>query len=177
MTITRVLAVAVAFASVVLGLAGPARADEMMEGVYTYVQPDGLVAKWTIFPICVPTVGDLRNNLELPVACTLHVSPTPATELLGGDARLTGGLWTYTNNRKEGLTCADGSTAPVVQTFKFDANTLTGTRSVINSNACSNTVAAKIVDVPFTLRYEGPLTIPVDRYPLYCDPVGLKRCR
>ncbi len=45
-----------------------------MEGIYTYTQGD-VVAEWTIYPICVPTVGDLRDNLELPVACTLHVAP------------------------------------------------------------------------------------------------------
>ena len=74
MTIARVLAVAAAFASVVLGFASPARADQLMQGIYTYTQGD-VVAEWTIYPTCVPTVGDLRDNLELPVACTLHVAP------------------------------------------------------------------------------------------------------
>ena len=67
-----VLAVATAFASVALGFAGPARADQVMQGVYTYTQGD-VAREWTIYPICVPTVGDLRDNMELPVACRLHV--------------------------------------------------------------------------------------------------------
>ena len=149
----------------------------MMEGVYTYTQQNGLAAEWTVFPICVPTVGDLRENLELPVACTLHVAPVPTTDLIGGDARLTGGLWTYANNKKDGLRCEDGSTSPIQETYKFDGNTLTGTRSVINSKACSGAVAAKIVNYPFTLAYKEPLSFPIQRYPLYCDPGGLRRCR
>ena len=40
MTIARVLAVAAAFASVVLGFASPARADQLMQGIYTYTQGD-----------------------------------------------------------------------------------------------------------------------------------------
>ena len=47
----------------------------MPEGVYN-VNIDGQAATtWEIFPICVPTVGDLREPLLLPVACTLKVTP------------------------------------------------------------------------------------------------------
>lgn len=147
-----------------------------MERVYNYVQQDGVAAEWTIYPTCVPTVGDLRDNLELPVACTLHVAPIPATVLVGGDARLTGGLWTFSTNKKDGLTCADGSTAPIQEVYKFDDAAMSGTRSVINNDVCNGTVAAKIVKYPFTLAYNRPLPTPVDQYPLYCEPGGLKRC-
>jgi hypothetical protein len=173
MTIARVLAVAAAFAGVVLGFASPARADQVMEGIYTYTQGD-VVAEWTVYPICVPTVGDLRVNLELPVACTLHVSARPATKASGGDARLTGGLWVYSKNTQDGLQCADGSTAPLQETYKFDDLTMTGTRSVIHNDVCG--LPADITNYPFTLAYKQPLPMPVDRYPLYCEPGGLKRC-
>ena len=173
MTIARVLAVAAAFASVVLGFASPARADQVMEGIYTYTQGD-VVAEWTVYPICVPTVGDLRVNLELPVACTLHVSARPATKASSGDARLAGGLWVYSKNTQDGLQCADGSTAPLQETYKFDDLTMTGTRSVIHNDVCG--LPADITNYPFTLAYKAPLPIPVDRYPLYCEPGGLKRC-
>ena len=177
MTITRMLAVAssmaAAFSSVVLGFASPARADQVMEGIYTYTQGD-VHAEWTIYPICVPTVGDLRDNLELPVACTLHVAPTPVTVVNGGDARLTGGVWVFSTNKKDGLNCADGSTAPIQETYKFDDLTMSGTRSVIDNDVCG--LPAGIKNYPFTLAFKAPLPIPVDRYPLYCEPGGLKRC-
>ena len=66
-------------------------------------------------------VGDLRVPLELPVACTMHVvsatskKTTPELESLnwGGDAHLTGGLWTILVNRSDGFQCPDGSGTPV----------------------------------------------------------------
>jgi hypothetical protein len=173
MTIARVLAVAVAVASAVLGFASPARADQVMQGIYTYTQGD-IVAEWTIYPICVPTVGDLRVNLELPVACTLHVAPKPSTVVNGGDARLTGGVWMFSTPKDAGLKCPDGSSAPIRETYEFDDLTMTGTRSVANNDVCG--LPANIVNYPFTLAYKEPLPIPVDRYPLYCEPGGLKRC-
>jgi hypothetical protein len=173
MTITRLLAVAAAFASLVLGFASPARADQVMEGIYTYTQGD-LVAEWTIYPTCVPTVGDLRVNLELPVACTLHVSPNPSYVLNPGAARLTGGQWMYTVTKMDGFKCPDGGTAPVVDMYKFDDLTMTGTHSISHSDVCG--VPAGIDVYPFTLAYKGPQSMPVDRYPLYCEPGGLRRC-
>lgn len=173
MTIARVLAVAAAFASVVLGFASPARADQVMQGIYTYTQGD-VVAEWTIYPSCVPTVGDLRNNLELPVACRLHVAAVPVTLVTGGDARLTGGVWQYTTSVADGMTCPDGSTAPIQEAYEFDDLTMTGTRSVIHNDVCG--LPASITNLPFTLAYNRALPIPVEQYPLYCEPGGLKRC-
>ena len=172
---SAVLAAAAVVAGGLIGFASPARADQVMQGIYTYTQGD-VVAEWTIYPSCVPTVGDLRVNLELPVACRLHVAPTPATQVNGGDARLTGGVWMFSTSKKDGMTCPDGSSAPIQETYEFDDLTMTGKRSVINNNVCNGEVAAKIVDHPFTLTFNRPLPIPVDQYPLYCEPGGLRRC-
>jgi hypothetical protein len=168
-----VLAVAAALASVALGFASPARADQVMQGVYTYTQGD-VVAEWTIYPSCVPTVGDLRVNLDLPVACRLHVAGVPVTLVNSGDARLTNGLWQFTTSIHDGMTCPDGSTAPLQEVYKFDDLTMTGTRSVIHNDVCG--LPASIVNIPFTLAFKGPLPIPVEQYPLYCEPGGLRRC-
>jgi hypothetical protein len=173
MSITRALAVATAFASVAIGFAGPAQADQVMEGIYTYTQGD-VHAEWTIYPSCVPTVGDLRDNLELPVACRLHVAPAPVTAVNGGDARLTGGVWEFSTNKKDGLDCPDGSTAPIQETYKFDDATMTGTRSVMHNAVCG--LQPALINLPFTLAYSRPLPIPVEQDPLYCEPGGLKRC-
>lgn len=175
MTIARVLAVAAVLAGSSVGFAGPAGADQVMQGVYAYTQGD-VHAEWTIFPSCVPTVGDLRDNLELPVACRLHVTGSPSALVAGGDARQSGGQWEFSTTLPEGLTCPDGSTAAVQETYRFDDVALTGTRSVSNAMACGNTVPPNLVKYPFTLAYEEPLPIPVDQYPLYCEPGGLKRC-
>jgi hypothetical protein len=175
MTIARVLAVAAILTTSALGFAGPANAEQVMQGIYSYDQGD-LHAEWTIYPSCVPTVGDLRENLELPVACRLHVAPSSA-KVSGGDARLTGGRWAFSTNIKDGMTCPDGSRAPVQESYEFDDVTMTGTRSVSNNSVCGGQVPAKIVVSPFTLAFARPLPIPVQQYPLYCDPGGLKRCR
>jgi hypothetical protein len=175
MTIARMLAAAAVLTSSALGFAGHANADQVMQGVYDYNQGD-VHATWTIYPSCVPTVGDLRDNLDLPVACRLHVSPTPTSLVSGGDARLTGGVWEFSTNLKEGLTCPDGSSAPVQETYRFDDATMAGTRSVSNTAVCNGAVPAKLVDYPFTLAFNGPLPIPVQQDPLYCEPGGLKRC-
>jgi hypothetical protein len=33
-----------------------------------------------------------------------------------------------------------------------------------------------MVKVPLTLTFKQPLAIPVDQYPLICEPGGLRRC-
>ena len=72
-TIARVLGTAVVVVGGALATASPSSADQTMEGFYTFNTPGQPTAEWTIYPICVPTVGDLREPLELPVACTLKL--------------------------------------------------------------------------------------------------------
>jgi hypothetical protein len=148
MSITRTLAATfvalIAFAAASMGVAGPAHADQLLEGIYNY-QQDGIVpTTWTIYPSCVPTVGDLRDNLELPVACRLHVAPTPSTQVNGGDARLTGDKWMFSSTKLNGFSCPDGGTAPIQEVYTFDDATMTGTREVINNDVCDGKVAANI---------------------------------
>jgi hypothetical protein len=182
-TIARVLGVAVVLASTALGTASPSSADQVMEGIYTFNTDGSPPAEWTIYPICVPTVGDLREPLELPVACTLKiVSATPGKYTFelnnlnwGGDAKLTGGQWALTTNKADGFQCADGSTAPSVDTYKFDDATLTGTHTSLHTAVCG--AAPGMTKAPFTLAFARPLPIPVDRYPLVCEPAGNRLCR
>ena len=73
MRITRALAgaalaVGLSTAAVPTGVIGTAHANDVMQGIYTYTQGD-IVAEWTIYPSCVPVVGDLRNNMELIFIC------------------------------------------------------------------------------------------------------------
>lgn len=175
MHIIRLLAIAIVGSAALVGNAGGiAKADQTMQGVYTYRQGD-VVAEWTIYPSCVPTVGDLRDNLELPVACRLHVAWNPSV-LNSSDARLTSNTWAFSVNHTDGLRCPDGTTDKIIENFTFDDVTLTGNRQVTNGPACNGTIEPNLVNSPFTLTFKNPLPIPVEQYPLYCEPGGLKRC-
>ncbi|BBY15287.1 hypothetical protein [Mycolicibacterium litorale] len=174
-TLTRVIAAAVLALGAAVGAAGPAQAEQqILEGVYTYTQADGLRGEVTIFPSCVPTVGDLREPLYLPVACRLWVQAF--TGVQGGQARVTNGVWTYTTAVKDGLKCPDGSLGPIVETYEINTDTMSGTRTTTNVPACNGAMPANMIKTPFTLAYVRPLDTPVDRYPLICEPGGLRRC-
>ena len=168
----RALAAATVLACAALGVAGPAHADQVMQGIYNYTPQQGKGGEWTIYPSCVPVVGDLREALNLPVACRLHVTGTEG--LVGGDAVLTGGQWSFSSPQKEGMQCPDGSWVPTVETFTFDDVTMTGNRTVFHTDVCG--LPPGRMDFPFTLSFKEPLPIPVEQYPLYCEPGGLKRC-
>ena len=64
MRILRGVAAAVMLACAALGFAGPAQADQVMQGVYTYTPEQGPSGEYQIYPSCVPVVGDLREPLE-----------------------------------------------------------------------------------------------------------------
>jgi hypothetical protein len=170
--IIRGLAAAAVAACAAVGLAGPSEADnppphpEVLQGVYTYMEGGAPLGT------CVPTVGDLREPLYIPVGCHLHV--TPSEKVTGGDAVMTGGLWTLNTPKREGIQCADGSWEQTNEVLKFNPITLTGTRSIIHNEVCG--LQPAIRNIPFTLAYKEPLPIPVDRYPLICEPGGLRRC-
>jgi hypothetical protein len=172
-TVTRMLAAAVLAAGGILGFAGPAHADQqVLNGVYTYQQDGGLTGDWHIYPTCVPTVGDLRVPLYLPVACHLHVEAFPG--VVGGDARMTNGVWTYNAPVREGMQCPDGSWAQTSETFAFNTDTMSGTRTTAHNADCG--LQPGLIKTNFTLAYKAPLEQPVTEYPLICEPGGLRRC-
>jgi hypothetical protein len=161
-----------------LGLAAPghaqgpaAKAPGVLEGVYN-VNIDGQASTtWTISPICVPTVGDLREPLLLPVACRLKVAPFRAA---GGEAVMVRGQWQYTIDDATGRTCPDGSKAPQTTIYRFDGYTLVGEMKVLTGADCGQQAA--MVVVPMTMSLKEPLPTPVTQYPLICEPGGLRRC-
>ncbi|KUI23106.1 hypothetical protein AU195_17730 [Mycobacterium sp. IS-1496] len=174
-TISRLIAAAVLALGVAVGVAGPAQAEQqVLQGVYTYTQQDGLTGDWDIHPSCVPTVGDLREPLYLPVACRLHVTSFPGVK--SGDAVLTNGVWTYDTTIADGVICSDGSPLQVVQTIEFNTETMSGIRTDSHVPGCNGQLPATMIKTPFTLAFKEPLPIPVDKYPLICEPGGLRRC-
>jgi hypothetical protein len=171
--IIRGLAAAAVLACAALGLSTPAHADQLMQGIYDYTPQQGQGGTWQIWPSCVPVVGDLREPLNLPVACRLHVLASAGVP--NGDARLTSGVWSYTTStRPEGMQCPDGSWGATTETIKIDDLTMTGTRSILHGEVCG--LQPGKIDIPFTLSFKEPLPIPVEQYPLYCEPAGLRIC-
>ena len=172
-TIIRALAAVLILACAGLGLAIPAHADQVMQGVYNYTPREGKAGTWTIYPSCVPVVGDFRVPLELPVACRLHVLGSGGIPG-NGDAVLTGDMWQFTTKNAEGMHCPDGSSAPTQEVVRFDDVTLTGTRRITHTDVCG--LPPGIIDMPFTLSFKEPLPMPVEQYPLICEPAGLRIC-
>jgi hypothetical protein len=172
----RGLVVALLGIATAVGLAGEGHAQGNIqppgvpEGVYN-VNIDGQAATtWEIFPICVPTVGDLREPLLLPVACTLKV--TPAT-LAGREAHMVNGQWQFVYDDSV-RTCPDGSTAPQQTIYRFDPYNWTGQMKVLHGGECNDQAAMSVA--PLTMSFKQPLSIPVTEYPLLCEPGGLRRC-
>lgn len=100
----------------------------------------------------------------------LHVTSATSSKIThelnslnwGGDARLTGGRWSRTTNKVDGFLCPDGSTALTVDTYAFDDVTPTGTHTSLHNAVCGEPAG---------------MTLPVDQYPLVCEPAGLRHCR
>lgn len=172
------LAVAFVGIAAALALAGPghaqgpaAHAPGVLEGVY-YVNIDGqATTTWTISPICVPTVGDLRDPLLLPIACRLKVAPFRQP---GGDAKMVRGQWQLEYREADGRTCPDGSKAPQEVIYRFDPYTMAGEMKVMTGDECGGQPA--MVVAPLTMSLRAPLSTPVTEYPLICEPGGLRRC-
>jgi len=53
--------------------------------------------------------------------------------------------------------------------------TLAGTLTATNNAGCG--VPAAMTKTPFTLAFDKALPIPVEQYPLICEPAGLRHCR
>ena len=161
-----------------LGLAGPAQAQGpaakapgVLEGVYNVDIAGQASTTWTVSPICVPTVGDLREPLLLPVACRLKIV---VFRQGGGEAVMVRGQWQYTIDDARGRTCPDGSTAPQTTIYRFDGYTLQGEMKVLTGADCGEQPA--MVVAPMTLTFQQPLADPITQYPLICEPGGLRRC-
>ena len=127
MTPTRALAVTFLVAGSTLGLAGPASAD--INGAYSFsgtylVHLDGAAGvptTWTAHSICAEAGG-----------CVARIS---SSTRWSGDAALAGGVWSMKVDRTDGQHCPDGGRYSEVQTWSWDAATLTGEVSGTSTDA------------------------------------------
>jgi hypothetical protein len=172
----RGLVVALLGVVVVVGLAGPAQAQGNVqapgvpEGFYN-VNIDGQAATtWDIRPVCVPTVGDLREPLLLPVACRLHITPA---SLPAAEAVMIDNQWQFGFDYLP-RTCPDGSEAPQQTIYRFDPFSMVGTMKVIHGDECGD--APAMFTAPLTMSFNAPPPKPITEYPLLCEPGGIRRC-
>ena len=134
----RVALVALAFAGVAVGSAGPAWADERLDGDYTFINGP-TTNTWTITTQCNP---------EGKCGGTVSTS----TGLVESITKLPGGLWTLDRSDVfNGWICPNGSTGPGDQSYTFDPATLTGTLSYTSKpGACND---------PNVLQRQDPISL------------------
>ena len=73
-------------------------------------------------------------------------------------------MWALTTNKTDGFLCPDGSTAPTVDTYKFDDATLTGTHTSTHNAVCG--VPAAMTKTPFTLTFDAAAADPCRSLPV-----------
>jgi hypothetical protein len=141
---------------------------------------------WKITALCDAqsrqrAIPDFTDPVVAADLCALNVSSTTPRVISRqekmanyvGRARLTSDLWTFQVPKPDGVACPDGSTAASTETYAFDDVSLAGTHTSIHADVCG--LQPAMTRTPFTLAFQGPLPIPVERYPLDCNEIG--QCR
>jgi hypothetical protein len=112
----RVVSAAGLLAAVAVGLAGPASADDRLDGQYTFINGP-TTNTWSITTQCNP---------EITCGGTISTS----TGLIEQITRVAGGPWTIERTDvPNGRVCPDGSTGPADLMYSFDPATLVGAAS------------------------------------------------
>jgi hypothetical protein len=112
----RAVAATCVLAGLATGLAGPAWADDRLDGDFRFINGP-TTNTWTITTQCNP---------EVTCAGTISSS----TGLLEGITRVAGGPWTIERTDvSNGRICPNGSTGPADLMYSFDPATLVGALS------------------------------------------------
>jgi hypothetical protein len=185
--ISRSLTAAAVMTLVAVGTSSPAEAlGPPPDGMYSFTEAGAPAVTWKITALCdAPSrqraIPDFTDPVIAADLCALNVSSTTPRVLTHQDkmvnfavrANLTGDLWTLQVPRADGVSCPDGSTAASTETYAFDDVSLSGTHTSIHADVCG--LEPAMTKKPFTLAFQGPLAIPVNRYPLDCNEIG--QCR
>jgi hypothetical protein len=186
-TTPRGLTAAAVMTLVAVGTSTPAKAlGPPPDGMYSFTEAGVPTTTWKVSALCnAPSrqraIPDFTDPVIAADLCALNVtSTTPRSisraEKLSnyvGRARLTGDLWTFQVGKSEGVSCPDGSLAPSTDTYAFDDVSLAGTHTSIHGDVCG--LQPAMTKTPFTIAFQGPLAVPVERYPLDCNEIG--QCR
>ncbi|MBO0883135.1 MAG: hypothetical protein J2P17_22935 [Mycobacterium sp.] len=187
MFISRGLTLAAVLAVIAVGSASPAAAlGPPPDGMYSFTEAGVPSGTWKISALCNAVsrqraIPDFSDPVIAADLCALNVvSTTPRvisrSEKLAnysGRARLTSDLWTFQVSKSDGVLCPDGTTGASTETYAFDDVTLAGTHTSIHGPVCG--MQPGMTKTPFTLAFQGPLPVPVERYPLDCNEIG--QCR
>jgi hypothetical protein len=186
-SISRGLTAAAVMALVALETASPAKAlGPPPDGMYSFSEAGVPATTWKVAALCdAPSrqraIPDFTDPLVAMNLCALNVSSTTPRVISRqekmanyvGRARVTNDLWTFQVPKPDGVACPDGTTAASTETYAFDDVSLTGTHTSIHGEVCG--LQPAMTKTPFTLAFQGPLAVPVERYPLDCNEIG--QCR
>ena len=161
-TAATAAAAATAFATLTgaaLGLAGSAGAenpdatqplaDPNALGTYVFEAEDGESATWTVTPCaedslhCV-NVSETGNGMRAPWSANAYWAV---------------GSWTAFVDQPDAILCTDGSSAPGVNTYSWDATELTGNVSIASGGACG--IEPQVLNIPFGLAKTGGPPVPL----------------
>jgi hypothetical protein len=140
-----------AVAVVVAGLvsAAPAvAADQEVFGTYSFTADDGESATWVLSPCADNPPGCARvaeggNAKRVPWNSEAHFSV---------------GSWILLVQQPDAIRCDDGTSAPGMNTYSWDAATLSGNASILTRGACGTTKAN--LSIPFRLARLGAAETP-----------------
>ena len=152
---TAATAAVLALAGAALGLATPASAqdpapsgplaDPNALGTYDFAAEDGEAGTWTVTPCaedslhCV-RVSEAGNSMRAPWSA---------------NAYWVVGSWTAFVDQPDAILCNDGTSAPGVNTYSWDATNLTGNISISSGGACG--IEPQVLNIPFGLaKTSGP---------------------
>ena len=166
MKLTHAAAAAV-LAGSTLGLAAPALADEAINGIkadpkalgtYTFEAEDRESATWTV----TPCAEDTDNCIN--VAETGNSARAP----WNANAYRTVGSWIIFVGQPDAVLCGDGATAPGVNNYSWDGDSLTGYASITDTSGCST--APENLAIPFALTRTGGGPVQFPTAPVQIEP-------
>lgn len=140
-TATRAILTA---AGTAVALCGPANAaDTDAAGTYAFTAGDGESATWTL----TPCGGNVPGCVRVSETGNAKRAPWSA------DAHISVGSWILFVEQPDAILCEDGTAAPGVNTYSWDAVGLSGNASILNKGACGAKTGN--VSIPFTLSRIG----------------------
>ena len=119
-----------------IGLAGPAMALPLFNGVYD-IDGGSEEFYWTVQSTCA-TEG-----------CTANITSNRGWTAV---ATLTGGRWIFNTSKPDAMVCPDGSFAPIVLRYSLDAASMGG---VVTADSNGECVGGQVTQVAIQMKKIG----------------------
>lgn len=153
------LAATLVCAGLSVTLAAPATAaDANVLGTYTFEAEDGESATWTV----TPCADDTDN--------CIHVAETGSSSRAPWDANAyrSVGYWIIFVGQPDAVLCGDGATAPGINNYSWDGESLTGYASITDASGCGT--APENLAIPFALTRTGGGPVQYPTAPVQIEP-------